>query len=148
MTPGPASLIVRELPRKSPTPIAPPIVIMVSWRWVSLRLSSGELSVVFARADSETVKAWTEAPCLLTPNHVTEHLPELVNLLKGVVVENRCADDTSVEAKTEMFHQPRRVHVSIANANAAIRHGFGNARGQDIGKAKAKGWYAFGHATG
>src|ERR1700757_817318 len=98
MAPGRASRIVRELPRKSPTPIAPPIVIIVSWRCVSPRLSSGELSVVFARAESEAIAARLELPCLLTPNQVTEHLPELVNLLDGVVVENRCADDTAIEA--------------------------------------------------
>ena len=98
MTPGPASRIVSELPRKSPTPIAPPIVIMVSWRCVRLRLSSGEPSAVFAREDAETLKARPETSCLLTPNHVTEHLSELVNLLDGVVVENRCPDDAGVEA--------------------------------------------------
>src|SRR5271170_7674762 len=146
MTPGPASRIVRELPRKSPTPIAPPIVIMVSWRCVSLRLSSGEPPVVFATADAAAIEARPEAPCLLTPNHVTEHLSELVNLLDGVVVKNRCTDDPGVEANAEMLHQPRRVHVSVANANAAIRHGFGNKCGRDIGKVETKGGDAFGEA--
>src|SRR5271168_3894677 len=124
MTPGPASRIVSELPRKSPTPIAPPIVIMVSWRCVRLRLSSGESSVGFAR-DAGDIEPRLEAPCLLPPNQVTEHLSELVNLLDGVVVENRCPDDAGVETLAEMLHQPRRVHVSVANADAAVRHGFG-----------------------
>src|SRR5277367_1600713 len=88
MTPGPASRIVTELPRKSPTPIAPPMVIMVSWRCVSLRLSSWGTSAVFATGDATATEARLDAPCLLTPNHVTEHLPELVNLLDCVVVEN------------------------------------------------------------
>src|SRR5580698_1518649 len=102
MTPGPANRIVSELPRKSPTPIAPPIVIMVSWRCVRLRLSSKELSVGFAGADAETVERLLQAPCLLAPNHVTEHLSELVNLLDGVVVENRCPEDAGVETLAEM----------------------------------------------
>src|ERR1700733_6735721 len=147
MTPGPASRIVSELPRKSPTPIAPPIVIMVSWRCVRLRLSSGGPSAVFAREDAETLKARPETSCLLTSNHVTEHLSELVNLLDGVVVENRCPDDSGVEAAPEMLHQPRCVHVSIANADGAVRHGFGNGRGQCMRKVKAKGWNAFEKAT-
>src|SRR6202034_3224624 len=138
ITPGPASRMVMELPRKRPTPMAPPIVIMVSWRCVSLRLSSGELTVVFARADAEVIESGPEAPCLLTPNHVIEHLPEFVNFLDGVVVENRRSKDTCVQAAAEMLHQPRRVHVSIANADAAIRHGFRDKRRQDIGKVKAK----------
>src|ERR1700678_3167089 len=144
MTPGPASRIVRELPRKSPTPIAPPIVIMMSWRCVSLRLSSGELS---AGADSGAIESCSEAPGLLIPNNATEHLPELVNLLDGVVMENRCAVDAGVEAATEMLHQPRRVHVSVANADAAFRHGFCNRRRQDIGKGEAKSGNAFGNAS-
>src|ERR1700735_2699504 len=147
MTPGPANRIVSELPRKSPTPIAPPIVIMVSWRCVRLRLSSGEPSVVFAREDADdATEARPEASRLLTPNHVTEHLSELVNLLNRVVVENRRPDDAGVEAAAEMLHQPRRVHVSVANTNAAVRHGFGNGRGQHVGKVKAKGRNALGEA--
>src|SRR5579864_7976146 len=37
MTAGPASRIVTLLPRNKPTPIAPPIAIMVSWRWLKRR---------------------------------------------------------------------------------------------------------------
>src|ERR1700733_10835947 len=117
MTPGPASRIVRELPRKSPTPIAPPIVIMVSWRCVSLRLGSEETPVVLATVDAAVIGVRPEAPCLLSPNKVSKHLPELVNLLDGVVVKNRCTYDPGVEADAEMLHQPRRVHVSVANTN-------------------------------
>src|SRR5215475_9154899 len=51
MTPGPATRTARELPRKSPVPIAPPIAIMlscgtVSWR-ESFSLFSICVSVVF-----------------------------------------------------------------------------------------------------
>src|SRR5712692_10176490 len=37
MTPGPASCTVTLLPRKRPTPMAPPMAIMVSWRWFNWR---------------------------------------------------------------------------------------------------------------
>ena len=47
----------------------------------------------------------------------------------------------------EMLHQPRRVHVSVANADAAIRHCFGNQRGRNIGKVEAKGGNALGDAS-
>src|SRR5437660_8776997 len=33
MTAGPARRIVTLLPKNKPTPMAPPIAIMVSWRW-------------------------------------------------------------------------------------------------------------------
>src|SRR5579864_8862721 len=33
MTAGPARRIVTLLPKNKPTPIAPPMAIMVSWRW-------------------------------------------------------------------------------------------------------------------
>src|SRR5215469_13597322 len=32
--------MVTLLPKKRPTPMSPPIAIMLNWRWVSLRLSS------------------------------------------------------------------------------------------------------------
>src|SRR5271169_5582229 len=104
MTPGPASRIVSELPRKSPTPIAPPIVIMVSWRCVRARLSSGELPGVSAIL--KAFGAGTEAACLLTPNHVTQYLPKVVNLLEGVVVDERGAVDAGVETDSQALHQP------------------------------------------
>src|SRR5271155_4504271 len=107
MTPGPARRIVTELPRNRPTPMAPPMVIMVSWRCVRLRLSSDERPVAVSVGG---------AGCLLTPNHLTQHLSELVNLLDGVVVDYRRAVDAGVESAAETVHQPWRVHVSVANA--------------------------------
>src|SRR5580693_4830293 len=126
MTPGPASRIVTELPRKSPTPIAPPIVIMVSWRCVSARLSSGELSGV--SASLKGIGARAGVGCLSTPNDVTKDLPELANLLDGVVMDKRRAVDTGVEAGAQALHQSRSVHVAVTNANASVRHGVSNER--------------------
>src|SRR5271155_1606524 len=146
MTPGPASRIVTELPRKSPTPIAPPIVIMVSWRCVSARLSSGELSG--GSATLKAIGARGGVACLLPPNDVTKYLPELVNLLEGVVVDKRCAVDTDVEASAQALHQSWSVHVAVTNANAAVRHDLGDNRWRDVGKFKAKRGNAFGQAGG
>src|SRR5580704_14861278 len=118
MTPGPASRMVTELPRKSPTPIAPPIVIMVSWRCVSLRFSSEELSDPLAAASLEGIDACSAAGCLLTSNQFTKYFAELVNLLDSVVVDQRRTVDAGVEAFAQAPHQPRCVHVSVANADA------------------------------
>src|ERR1700739_3510737 len=142
MTPGPASRMVTELPRKSPTPIAPPMVIMVSWRCVSARLSSVEFSRV--RAGSKAIGARAEVPCLSPPNHVKEYLPELVNLVEGVVVDDRRAVDTGVEARAQALHQSRCVHVSVTNANASVRHSLGDECRRDVWKAETKCRNAFG----
>src|SRR5271170_49812 len=146
MTPGPASRIVTELPRKSPTPIAPPIVIMVSWRCVSARLSSGELSGV--SSSFKAIGARAGVACLSTPNDVTKNLPKLANFLDGVVVDKRRTVDTGVEAGAQALHQSRSVHVAVPNANAAVRHGLGDERRRDVGKAETKRRNAFGHAGG
>jgi hypothetical protein len=37
MTAGPARRIVTLLPKNKPTPMAPPMAIMVSWRWLRRR---------------------------------------------------------------------------------------------------------------
>ena len=121
MTPGPASRIVRELPREEPHPDRAADRHHGELAQRESALSSGELSGGFARADVDAIEPRLYTLFLLAPNHVTEHLSELVNLLDGVVVENRCPDDAGVETLAEMLHQPRRVHVSVANADAAVR---------------------------
>src|SRR5258708_6855418 len=146
MTPGPASRMVTVLPRKSPTPIAPPIVIIVSWRCVSARLSSGEFSG--EAASFEAIRVGEGLACLLTPNHVTEHLPELANLLDGVVVDKRRAVDTDFEAGAQALHQPRSIHVAVTNGNAAVSHCLCDERRRDVGKAETKRRNAFRQAGG
>jgi hypothetical protein len=96
---------------------------MVSWRCVSARLSSGELSGVPA-----SFKA-------------------VANLVEGVVVDKRRTVDTGVEAGAQALHQSRSVHVAISNANAAFRHGLGDERRSHVGKAEAKRRNAFGQAS-
>src|SRR3954471_2294796 len=52
MTPGPASRIVTVLPRRRPTPIAPPIAITELWRGASLRFSPSSVDSGAASVDS------------------------------------------------------------------------------------------------
>src|SRR5215469_5846276 len=124
MTPGPASLMVTELPRKSPTPIAPPMVIMVSWRCVSARLSWGELPA--ASAALGAIGSGAAVTCLSAANHVTKYLPEFVNLLDRVVVNERRPVGTDLQADPQALHQSRGVHVAVTNSDAVLRHGFCN----------------------
>src|SRR3974377_503167 len=104
MPPGPASLMVTELPRNNPTPIAPPMVIMVTWRCVSARLSSGEPSGESAAL--EAIGSRAAGAFLSTANHVTKCLPEFVDLLYGVVVHKGCTVDTGLEADSPALHEP------------------------------------------
>src|SRR5579859_1170321 len=100
MTPGPARRIVTLLPRNSPTPMAPPMASIVSWRCVSLRRSSSTSGGVAgepplmdcgARAgrDSE------DSPMLC---QIEQGVTEAVNLVPCVVVDERGADDATVLA--------------------------------------------------
>ena len=71
-----------------------------------------------------------------------------MNLLDGVVVDKRRAVDTGVEAGAQALHQSRSVHVAVTNANASVRHGLGDERRRDVGKAETKRRNAFGQAGG
>src|SRR5215469_1719619 len=145
MTPGPASLMVTELPRKRPTPMAPPRAIMVSWRCVSARLSSEGPAGEWAAL--EAIDAVGAAARLPAANQVTKYLSELANLLNRVVVDKRCAVDAGVEADAEAVHQSRGVHVAISNADAALGHGLRNNGGRDVWKPETESGNAFGEAS-
>ena len=109
---------------------------------MSERLSSGELPGV--PGGLTAFGALTEVACLSPPNHVKKYLPKLVNLVDGVVVDERRAVDAGVEAGAEAFHQSRSVHVAVSNANAPVRHGLGDECRRDAGKAETKCGNAFG----
>src|SRR5713226_4685414 len=102
MTPGPASSMVTLLPRKRPTPIAPPIAIIVSCREFNRRCSpSGSAVGVVVLASgcrAEVVEDLSKtAPDLviqilqfrLIVGDTPQHINELVYLVDGVVVDER-----------------------------------------------------------
>src|SRR5579859_1784903 len=129
MTPGPARRIVTLLPRNSPTPMAPPMASMVSWRCVSLRRSSsvsGGLAVDPSPADfGECAGRGSEISPM--PGQITQDVTEALNFIRCVVVDERGADDATVLAQAQALHQPRGVHVAVANADPGAGHGLCDA---------------------
>src|ERR1700720_3325449 len=123
ITPGPASRTVTLLPRKRPTPMAPPIVIMLSWRCVSLRLSSlpsggalGELLIGFTLSGHQPSGTMRE---------ITKNVLELLNLVDRVVVNQGRADCAAIVAQPKPMHQAWRVHVPVTNSYPCASHGLG-----------------------
>src|SRR5438874_4556002 len=119
ITPGPASAMVTLLPRKRPTPIAPPIAIIESWRELSRRWRSDS----GAGLNSATAVA---TDCLMSAmfdssaRDALQHVGETVDFLISVVVDQRCPDSSSIGGNTHAAKQARGVHISVANADAVI----------------------------
>src|SRR5580658_2821904 len=140
MTPGPASRTVTLLPRKSPTPIAPPMASMVSWRWVSWRFSSsvsaGIGSDVAAVDCGDRGGGESEGSAML--GQIEQGVAEAVNLIQRVVVDERGAHHAAFHWNAEPLHQARGVHVAVANADASLRDRFRNLCWSDIRQIEAK----------
>src|SRR5271163_4882569 len=133
MTPGPARRIVTLLPKKRPTPIAPPMASMLSWRWVSLRRSSppgeawpgGGSAAAGARRCAES-----GASAMFV--QIEQDIAEAADLLDGVVVHGGNAHHAGVRADAETIHQAGRVHVAIADSDFLPRHGLGYFGGRHV----------------
>src|SRR5712692_1890562 len=114
MTPGPASSMVTLLPRKRPTPMAPPMAIMVSCRALSRRcrfsawpgdelatpgagvcelfLVVPELSarLFFPHLPLETsARIAGRQTQGLTGVHLCQHVHEAIYVIEGVIVDQR-----------------------------------------------------------
>src|SRR5580704_4696372 len=148
ITPGPAMRIVTPLPRNSPTPIAPPMASIESCRWLRRRLNScvGEapeedsLSGPFGAADSAGPRGLSIFAQLL------ENIAEALNFFGGVVVIERCTDCAAIHCEPEAFHQPRGVHMAVANADSGARHLFCHNLGRNFRQVEAKSRHAFADA--
>src|SRR5271156_4587023 len=76
------------------------------------------------------------------PGNAKEYLPEFLNLIDGVVVEKRGAQNAGLQRDTEVLHQTRRVHVAVANADAAAGHNFRDVRGRNVRQIEAESGHA------
>src|SRR5215469_16738004 len=139
MTPGPARRIVTLLPKKRPTPIAPPMASMLSCRWVSLRLSSADSPVCPDKSFVPGVRPSEVSGTLFMPAQIEQDVGKATYLFQGVVVDCGDSDDATVLAQTEALHQPRRVHVTIAYANTRVGHRLRNFCWRGFLKVEAKG---------
>src|SRR5215472_12176459 len=145
MTPGPARRIVTLLPKKRPTPIAPPMASMLSCRWVSLRLSSAVSPGWLGKSFVPGARPSEVSGTLFMPAQIEQDVGKATYFFPGVVVDCGDSNDPAILAQTEAIHQPRRVHVTIAYANACIRHSLGNFCRRGFLKVETQGGNAFVH---
>ncbi len=69
---------------------------------------------------------------------IEQSVSEAVNFIQGVVVHQGSANGPTVRTQTEPPHQPRRVHVTVADADAGACQRFGNACRGQIAHIEAK----------
>src|ERR1017187_4196017 len=111
MMPGPASAIVTLLPRNRPTPIAPPMAIIESWREFRRRCSSpdscGGWTLLTSVCDTEPAEPLSKQhltfvdPIVqfrfgLIARDTPQHIDKLANLLDRVVGDERRPDSWAV----------------------------------------------------
>src|SRR5215472_2618274 len=147
MTPGPARRIVTLLPKKRPTPIAPPMASMVSCRWVSLRFSSRLSSVWTDKSFMPGAWPWLLSGALLMPAQIEQDVGKATYFFHGVVVDGRDSNDAAILSQTEPLYQPRRVHVTIAYANPRISHRLCHFRRRSLFKIEAQCGNSFARAV-
>ena len=113
---------------------------MVSWRCVSAALELGRALGRVRPADrSHRRPAGSRLfidpePCHGVPSRTRES-PR--GCCSGRI-DARMTPVSRLDAQA--LHQPRCVHMSVTNADAAVRHGFGDECGRDVGKVESKKW--------
>src|SRR5581483_2477123 len=103
MTPGPASAMVTLLPRKRPTPIAPPMAIMVSWRELRRRWRSA------SAAGAAAMDCFRSAIVESSVRDVFQHVSKPVHFFFVVVVDQRGSDRSDVGSNAHPAKQARGV---------------------------------------
>src|SRR6185437_12053924 len=149
ITPGPARRIVTLLPRNRPTPMAPPMASMVSWRCVRRRWSASISGGVAGEPSPMDCgeRAGRESEISPMPGQIEQGVTEAVNLVHGVVVDERRADDAAVLPQSKALHQARGVHVAVANSDSRAGHGLCDFCGGDVWQIETERWHALVNAS-
>src|SRR5215472_16992366 len=147
MTPGPAKRIVTLLPKKSPTPIAPPMASMLSCRWVSLRFSSPDGTARSGKSGLPGGRPLGGSETLLMPAQIEQNVCEATDLFQSIVMNRGNSNYPAILTQTEAFHQPRCVHVAIAYRDTGFRHGLCHFCRRGFSQIEADGWNAVLHAV-
>src|SRR5690242_10617628 len=115
MTTGPGSRSVTVLPRKRPTPMAPPMASMVSCLCVSLRRSSSYWGATAAESplgDSAAgAGSGSEFSAMLV--QIEQGVAEVVNLSRRIVMNQRDSHDAGFNWHTEPLHKTRGDRKSV-----------------------------------
>src|ERR1017187_1851847 len=145
MMPGPASAIVTLLPRNRPTPIAPPMAIIESWREFRRRCSSpdscGGWTLLTSVCETEPAEPLAKqhltfvGPILqfrfgLIARDSPQHIDKLANLLYRVVVAERRPYSSAVWRNPHAAQETGRVHISISLPDPVFRTEGGHLGGR------------------
>src|SRR5215469_4345982 len=120
---------------------------MLSCRWVSLRFSSAVSTAWPGRSFAPDARPSEVSGTLFMPAQIEQDVGKPPYFFHGVVVDCGDSNDPAILAQTEALHQPRRVHVTIAYANACIRHSLRNFCRRGSLKVETQGGYAFVHSV-
>src|SRR2546428_12227035 len=130
--------MVTLLPRKRPTPIAPPMAIMVNCLWLNCRCKPSDspellLSGMSQRCGAAEGRVLSVGGIFPRPASATSNRAqvfcEAAYLLQRVVVHQRAANGAALQGNSQPLQQPRRVHVSVPHSDAPIGKCGGHRRG-------------------
>src|SRR5215469_1356094 len=120
---------------------------MLSCRWVSLRFSSAVSTAWPGRSFAPDARPSEVSGTLFMPAQIEQDVGKATHFFHGVVVDRGDSDDPAILAQTEPLHQPRRVHVTIAYADARVSHRLCNSCRRGFLKVEAQGGHAFVHTV-
>src|SRR2546428_4608285 len=140
--------MVTLLPRKRPTPIAPPMAIMVNCLWLTCGCKPSDspelllpgMSQRYSAAESRvlSVGGIFPQPASATSDRA-QVFCEAAYLLQRVVVHQRGANGAALQGNPQPLQQPRRVHVSVPHSDALIGECGGYGRGSHALDVEAYG---------
>ena len=70
--------------------------------------------------------------------HFRQRASEPANLFQGVVVHKRRPDGATLFGKSESFHQPRRIHVTITRTDISLRKLFSDSSRRNARKIETQ----------
>src|SRR5579864_3013323 len=125
--------------------MAPPIASMLSWRWVNLRRSSPVSAAWVGTSVVRATESWEESGTLLMLAQIEQDVRKAMYFFHGVVVDRGDSHNAAILTQAEALHQPRRVHMAIANSDARVGHGLGDFCGSRFLQIEAQSRNAFAH---
>jgi hypothetical protein len=73
---------------------------------------------------------------------IKQNIPKAMNFFHGVVVDERSADGAAILRQSKTFHQPWRVHMSIAYSDSGASRSFRHGRRRRPSQIEAHSWHS------
>src|SRR5260370_319685 len=118
---------------------------MLSWRWVSLRLSSPVSAAMSNKSPAPGARPWKGSGTSPMLAQIEQHVRKATYLFHGVVVNRGNSNYAAILTQPEPLHQARCVHVAITYPNARVRHGLCDSRRRDLRQIEAQCRHALVH---